>query len=53
MALDGVMWFLGWKDFTNTCKHLLAGFPQCNGRKLEEAGDFKCIFILYCALESK
>ena len=29
------------------------GFPQCNGGKLEEAQGFKCIFILYCVLESK
>ena len=24
--------------------HLLAGFLQCNGGKLEEAEDFKCVF---------
>ena len=23
---------------------LLAGFPQCNGGKLEKAEDFKCVF---------
>ena len=24
------------------------GFPQCNGGKLEEAEDFKCVFVVYC-----
>ena len=39
----------------NVCDRiqLLAGFPQCNGRKLEEAEDFKCIFVVCCVLESK
>ena len=39
----------------NVCDtvQLLAGFPQCNGRELEEAEDFKCIFVVYCVLESK
>ena len=32
---------------------LLAGILQCNGGKLEEAGDFKCVFVVYCVLESK
>ena len=32
---------------------LLAGFLQCNGEKLEEADDFKCVFFVYCVLESK
>ena len=32
---------------------LLAGFLQCNGEKLEEAEDFKCVFAVYCVLESK
>ena len=31
----------------------IAGFPQCNGGKLEEAEDFKCVFVAYCVLESK
>ena len=58
MALDGVTSFLRWKDVTNTCKcmrhnPLLAGFPQCNGGKLEEAEDFKCNFFVYCVLELK
>ena len=32
---------------------LLAGFPQCNGRELEEVEEFKCIFVVYCVLELK
>ena len=32
---------------------LLVGILQCNGRKLEEAEDFKCVFVVYCVLESK
>ena len=24
----------------------IEGFLQCNGRKLEEAGDFKCVFVI-------
>ena len=31
----------------------LAGFLQCNGGKLVEAEDFKCVFVVYCVLESK
>ena len=39
----------------NVCDkvQLLAEFPQSNCGKLEEAKDFKCIFVDYCALESK
>ena len=39
----------------NVCDtiQVLAGFPQCNGGKLEECEDFKCIFVVYCVLESK
>ena len=40
------------KDVTNTHKPL-AGVLQCNGGKLEEAEDFKCVFVVYCVLESK
>ena len=38
----------------NVCDtvQLFAGFLQCNGRKLEEAEDFKCVFVVYCVLES-
>ena len=45
MALDGVT---SLKDMTNTCKLMrnsptIAGFLLCNGGKLEEAEDFKCV----------
>ena len=51
MALDLVTSFWRLKDVTNTCKRMwnrptIAGFLQCNGRKLEEAGDFKCVFVV-------
>ena len=41
MALDSVTLFLRLKDVTNTCKCIrnsptIAGFLQCNGRKLEK-----------------
>ena len=26
---------------------------QCNGEKLDEAEDFKCVFVIYCVLELK
>ena len=32
---------------------LLASFPHCNGGKLEEAEDSKCIFVVNCVLEQK
>ena len=43
MSLDGVMSFLRLKGVINVCNivQVLAGFPQCNGGKLEEAEDFK------------
>ena len=31
----------------------IAGFLQCNGGKLEEAEDIKCVFVVYCVLELK
>ena len=39
----------------NVCDtiQLLARFPQCNGGKIEDAEDFKCIFVVNCVLESK
>ena len=39
----------------NVCDtlQLLAVFLQCNGGKLEEAEDFKCVFVIYCLLEWK
>ena len=56
MALDGVTSFNAGKTLqihVNICNtvQLLVGFPQCNGRKLEEAEDFKSIFVVYCVLE--
>ena len=60
LALGGVTSFLRLKDVTYSCKinvcdtgQLLTGFLQCNGGKLEEAEDFKCVFVVYCVLESK
>ena len=43
------------KKHVNICDtvQLLTGFPQCNGGKLEEAEDFKCIFVVYCVFELK
>ena len=32
---------------------LLAGVLQCNSGTLEEAEDIKCVFVVYCVLESK
>ena len=39
----------------NVCDtvQLMEPFPQYNGGKLEEAEDFKCIFVVYGVLESK
>ena len=52
MALDSVTSFLRLKDVTNTCKRmrhqLLVGIIQCNGGKLEEVEDFKCVIVVYC-----
>ena len=58
MAFDGVTSFLRLKDVKNTCKRMrrclvLAGVLQCKGGKLEEAEDFKFVFVVYCALKSK
>ena len=58
MTLEDVMSFLRLKDITNTCKRMrrslsIDGVLQCNGRKLEKAEDFKCVFVVYFVLESK
>ena len=58
MALDGVTSFLRWKDVTYTCKYMrhtptFGGISSVHGGKLEEAEDFKCIFVVYCVLKSK
>ena len=54
MVLDGgVTSFLRLKDVTNTCPvcnvvYLLEVIIQCNGGKLEESEDFKCVFVVFC-----
>ena len=53
MALDGVTLFWRLKDVTNTCQPMqkspiIPEFLQCNGGKVEEAEDFKCVLIVYC-----
>ena len=59
MALDGVASVFTPESrynflFTNLCDavKLLAGIILCNGGKLEAAEDFKCVFAVYCVLES-
>ena len=42
VVLDRVMSFLRLKDTTYSCKRFL----HCNGVKLEEAEDFKCVFVV-------
>ena len=58
MALDGVTSFLRLKDVTNTCKRMrrglsIGGSSSVQDGKLEEAEDFKFVFVVYCALKSK
>ena len=58
MVSDGVTSFYARKMLqihVNVCDtvQLLAGILQYNGGKLEEAEDFKCVFVIYCVLESK
>ena len=58
MVLDSVTSFLLLIDFTNACNicdivSVLAGVLQSNGRKLEEAEDFKCVLVVYFVLKSK
>ena len=53
MALDGVTSFSRLKDVINTCERMrhsqtIGGNLQYNGGKLEEAEDFKCVFVVYC-----
>ena len=52
MALDSVTLFQRLKDVINACKRMrnspvIAGFLQCNGGKLEEAEDVKCVFAIF------
>ena len=38
----------------NACKTLQIHVNECDvGGKLEEPEDFKCVFVVYCVLESK
>ena len=59
MALDGVTYFFNARRtlqiHVNICDtvQLLAVILQCNGGKLEEAEDLKCVIVVYCVLESK
>ena len=58
MVLDGVTSFLRMKDVTITCKRMrrslsIGGSYSVQCRKLEEAEDFKCVFVAYCVLELK
>ena len=58
MALEGVTSSGRLEDVANTCKLMrssptVAGFLQCNGRKLKEAEVFRCVFIVYCVFEFK
>ena len=50
--------FLCLKDVTNTCKGMQCSLSSgrnssVQGRKLEAAEDFKCVFVIYFVLESK
>ena len=57
----GVRWcnvVFSLKDVTYSSKRLrysptFGGNSSVHGRKFEEAEDFKCIFVVYCKLESK
>ena len=51
MSLDDVTSFLRLKDVINTCKRMRRSLS--NGGKLGNAEDFKCVFVVNCALESK
>ena len=58
MTLDSVTSFLHLKNVTNACKRMrhslsIGGVLQCNGGKLEEAEDLKCVFVVYFVLELK
>ena len=56
-VLDGVTALLRLKDGTNTSKHMqysltIGETSSVHGEKLEEAEDFKCVFLIYFVLES-
>ena len=57
MALDGVTSFLPLEDVTITRKRMrrslsIGGSTSVQWQKFEEAQDFKCVFVVYCVLES-
>ena len=58
MAIDGLTSFLHLKAVTDTSKRMrhsqtIGGNSSNSGGNFEEAEDFKCVFVLYCVLESK
>ena len=58
VALDGLTSFLRLKYATYSCKRMrhsptIGAIYLVQWQKLEEAGDFKCVFVVYCVLESK
>ena len=58
MALDGVTSFLNLNDPTysgKTMRHspTIVGISSVQWQKLKEAEDFKCVYVVYCVLESK
>ena len=58
VALDGVTSFLRLKYATYSCKRMrhsltIGAIYLVQWQKLEEAGDFKCVFVVYCVLDSK
>ena len=58
MVLDGVMLLLLLKGVTIVHKRMqrslrIGGSSLVQLRKVEEAEGFKCVFIVYCVLESK
>ena len=58
MASDGVTLFYACKTLqihVNECDivYVMIGVLQCNSGKLEEPENFKCVFVVYCVLESK
>ena len=59
MALDGVTSYLHLKEVRSIRKPMERSLSIGEsssmqwGRKLEEAEDFKCVFLVYCVLQSK
>ena len=56
MALDDITSFLRLKDVTITFERMRRSLSiggSSSNRKLEEAEDFECVFVVYCVLEWK